>query len=140
MFPFFSISFLFPSSGSGCLQSRSKGHPCDKKEFFPGHPTDAGGEEYVSPKIREDLIPRSYRLARTGEVPMTRLANQLLEQGIAELEQGGEKVSEPTREAYRTDGARNDRRRSDDMRAHGIDTLGILARWPRIGGFPPKLD
>ncbi len=46
-----------------------------------------------SPKIREDLIPRLYRLARAGEVPMTRLVNQL-------LEQGGEKISEPAQGAY----------------------------------------
>ncbi len=54
-----------------------------------------------SPKIRENLIPRLYRLARAGEVPMTRLVNQLLEQGIAELEQRGEAVSESTRGEYR---------------------------------------
>jgi len=31
---------------------------------------------------------------------MTRLVNQLLEQGIAELEQGGENISEPAQGAY----------------------------------------
>jgi len=53
-----------------------------------------------SPKIREDLISRLYRLARAGEVPMTQLVNRLLEQGIAELEHEGEKVSEPPQGAY----------------------------------------
>ena len=53
-----------------------------------------------SPKLRADLIPRLYRLARAGEVPMTRLVNQLLEESIAELEQGVETISEPTRGAY----------------------------------------
>jgi len=52
-----------------------------------------------SPKIREDLIPRLYRLARADEVPMTRLVNQLLEQGIVELEQGGEKISDTAQAA-----------------------------------------
>lgn len=53
-----------------------------------------------SPKIREELIPRLYRLARNGKVPMTRLVNRLLEQGLAELEQSGEKISEPPQVAY----------------------------------------
>ena len=26
-----------------------------------------------------------------------------------------------------------------DTRAHVIDILGVLARWLRMGGFPPKL-
>ncbi len=45
MIPFFSTSFLFPSSVSGPLQGQSKGGPCSKKEFFSGHHTDAKGEE-----------------------------------------------------------------------------------------------
>ena len=27
-----------------------------------------------------------------------------------------------------------------DTRAHVIDLLEVLARWLRLGGFPPKLD
>ena len=27
-----------------------------------------------------------------------------------------------------------------DLRAHVIDMLDVLARWLRMGGFPPKLD
>lgn len=47
-----------------------------------------------SPKIREDLIPQLYRLAKRLEMPMTRLVNALLTHGIERLEQGVEHVSE----------------------------------------------
>ena len=53
-----------------------------------------------SPKIREDLIARLYLLAKADAVPMTRLVNRFLEQGIAALEHAGETISEPPRGAY----------------------------------------
>jgi hypothetical protein len=34
------------------------------------------------PKIRDDLIPRLYRLAKALNIPMTRLVNHILEHGI----------------------------------------------------------
>ena len=40
-----------------------------------------------SPKIKEDLIPRLYRFAKAQRRPMTRVVNQLLEVGLAKLEQ-----------------------------------------------------
>lgn len=39
------------------------------------------------PKLREDLIPRLYRLGKALDVPMTRLASVLLELGMTHLEQ-----------------------------------------------------
>ena len=48
-----------------------------------------------SPKIREDLIPQLYRLAKRLEMPMTRLVNALLMHGIERVEQGVENVKEP---------------------------------------------
>ena len=40
-----------------------------------------------SPKIREELIPRLYRLARGLNMPMTRVVNALLAHGIARVEE-----------------------------------------------------
>ncbi len=39
------------------------------------------------PKVRDDLIPRLYRLGKTLDVPMTRLATVLMDYGITMLEQ-----------------------------------------------------
>ncbi len=38
------------------------------------------------PKLRDDLIPRLYRLGKALDVPMTGIANVLLELGIKRLE------------------------------------------------------
>ena len=38
------------------------------------------------PKVREDLIPRLYRLGKVLDVPMTSLATVLLEMGIKFME------------------------------------------------------
>ena len=46
------------------------------------------------PKIRQDLIPRLYRLAKARRMPMTRLVSQLLEAAVENLERGGETVHE----------------------------------------------
>lgn len=48
-----------------------------------------------SPKIREELIPQLYRLAKGLHIPMTRLVNALLAHGIERIEQGVEHVREP---------------------------------------------
>lgn len=37
-----------------------------------------------SPKIRDDLIPRIYRVAKGAKVPMTRWVNQVLERALAD--------------------------------------------------------
>ena len=42
-----------------------------------------------SPKIREDLIPYLYRIARHCGMPMTGLVNQCLERAIAHFKQTG---------------------------------------------------
>ncbi len=42
-----------------------------------------------SPKIREDLIPYLYRLARHQGIPMTRLVNGYIEQLISEFIETG---------------------------------------------------
>jgi hypothetical protein len=39
-----------------------------------------------SPKIREDLIPRLYRLAKSRKRAMTILVNDLLQKAVDELE------------------------------------------------------
>ena len=39
------------------------------------------------PKLRDDLIPRLYRLGKTLDVPMTGIANVLMELGIKRLEE-----------------------------------------------------
>ena len=39
-----------------------------------------------SPKIKEELIPVLYRLAREMEIPMTRLVNSLIEKSLEEIE------------------------------------------------------
>ena len=49
-----------------------------------------------SPKISQDLIPKLYRLAKAGNIPMTELVNQLITEGIARLEQAAENVNEPS--------------------------------------------
>ncbi len=38
------------------------------------------------PKLRDDLIPRLYQLGKALDVPMTGIANVLLELGIKRLE------------------------------------------------------
>jgi len=37
-----------------------------------------------SPKIREDLIPKIYRTAKTAKVAMTKWVNQVIERALAE--------------------------------------------------------
>jgi hypothetical protein len=53
------------------------------------------------PKIRDDLIPRLYHLAKALDIPMTRLVNHILEHGIARVEQGAEHVSDASTTVYR---------------------------------------
>ena len=52
------------------------------------------------PKIRDDLIPRLYRLAKALNIPMTRLVNHILEHGIVRVEEGAERVSDSATTAY----------------------------------------
>ena len=52
------------------------------------------------PKIADEHIQKLYHLAKALNMPMTRLVNQLLEHGIAQLEQGVEQVSEPAVHDY----------------------------------------
>ena len=47
----------------------------DLKEFLKG-------EEMYSPRIKEDLIPGLYRLAKKKDVPMTRVVDQILRDAI----------------------------------------------------------
>ena len=37
-----------------------------------------------SPKIREDLIPKIYRAAKSAKVAMTKWVNQVIERALAE--------------------------------------------------------
>jgi len=52
------------------------------------------------PEIADEHVQKLYRLAKMLNMPMTRLVNQLLEHGMARLEQGVENVSEPVSGAY----------------------------------------
>lgn len=47
------------------------------------------------PKIADEQIQTLNHWAKRLHIPMTRLANRLLEHGIAQLEQGVEQVNEP---------------------------------------------
>ena len=40
-----------------------------------------------SPKIREDLIPRLYQIAKKAGIPMTRWVNRLIETALREEDQ-----------------------------------------------------
>lgn len=42
-----------------------------------------------SPKVKEDLIPRLYRLARFRGVPMTRIVDDILRPAITSLNETG---------------------------------------------------
>ena len=52
------------------------------------------------PKIRDDLIPHLYRLAKALNIPMTKLVNHIIEHGIVRIEEGVENVSEALTTAY----------------------------------------
>ena len=52
------------------------------------------------PKIADEHIRQLYQWAKRLGIPMTRLVNQLLEHGIARLEQGVEQVREPAVHDY----------------------------------------
>lgn len=45
-----------------------------------------------SPKIREDLIPRLYRLAKARRIPMTRFVNGIVEKEIQAIEQADQEL------------------------------------------------
>jgi hypothetical protein len=49
-----------------------------------------------SPKIREELIPKLWRLARTRKVPMTKLVNGFIEEALV-----GEDIPETVEEVQR---------------------------------------
>lgn len=52
------------------------------------------------PKIRDDLIPRLYHLAKALKIPMTRLVNHIIELGIVLVEEGVENVSHNSTTTY----------------------------------------
>jgi len=56
------------------------------------------------PKIREDLIPRLYRMARARGIPMTTLVSELVEAALQRIEQEGmaEGVSDSPAKDYKT--------------------------------------
>jgi hypothetical protein len=63
------------------------------------------------PRIRDDLIPRLYRLAQALNIPMTRLVNSILEHGIIRVEQGAENVSDIPTPGYQSTQRRTQRRK-----------------------------
>jgi hypothetical protein len=53
------------------------------------------------PKITDAHIRQLYQWARRLQIPMTRLVNTLLAQGLTQLEQGGETANDPSATTYR---------------------------------------
>jgi len=53
------------------------------------------------PKIRDEHIRQLYQWAKRLQMPMTRLVNTLLAQGLTRLEEGVRNVSEPPAMSYR---------------------------------------
>ena len=47
------------------------------------------------PKIREELIPRLYRMAKARRVPMTHLVSEIVEAALETFERGAEAVTDP---------------------------------------------
>ena len=61
-----------------------------------------------SPKIREDLIPKIYRAAKTAKVAMTKWVNQVIEEALpTETEEKGQETSERNSRKERTRYERN---------------------------------
>ena len=54
-----------------------------------------------SPKVREELIPKLWRLAKARRVPMTKLVNEFIEEALI-----GEDIPETVEEVQKR-GARN---------------------------------
>ena len=52
------------------------------------------------PKIRDELITRLYHLAKARKIPMTRLVNSILENGIVRIEASAENVNDTPTIAY----------------------------------------
>ena len=49
---------------------------------------------YYSPRIRRDLITPLYHAAKRERVPMTKLASDLIAQGLQDREEGEARVNE----------------------------------------------
>ena len=64
-----------------------------------------------TPKIREDLIPRLYRLAKTGKTTMTALVDALLEKALTEIEPDSREDAGGHDEAASTSRERRKRRK-----------------------------
>ena len=48
-----------------------------------------------SPKIREDLVPKIYRAAKTAKIAMTKWVNRVIEEALPpESEETGQEISE----------------------------------------------
>lgn len=61
------------------------------------------------PKIADEHIRTLYQWAKRLDMPMTHLINQLLAEGLAQLEQGAENVSEAAAGEYHQRQTRNTR-------------------------------
>ena len=46
------------------------------------------GKGYYSPKIKDEYIPRLYRLSKAEHIPMTKLVNRLIAQGLESAGEG----------------------------------------------------
>lgn len=50
-----------------------------------------------SPKIKEEFIPVLYRLAKEQNVSMTKLVNEMVEQGITKLQRSKSRENKPSK-------------------------------------------
>ena len=46
------------------------------------------GKGSYSPKIKDEYIPKLYRLAKAEHIPMTRLVNRLIAEGLKNVGEG----------------------------------------------------
>lgn len=61
-----------------------------------------------SPKIKNDLIPRIYRVAKARRVRMTTLVNEILEDALIGSEESGVRVRKNSREEENHEATRID--------------------------------
>ena len=57
-----------------------------------------------SPKIKETLVPRIYRVAKSAGVPMTQWVNQVIEQSLPKTDAGHETNENDSRKEKRSYG------------------------------------
>ncbi len=88
------------------------------------------------PKIREELIPRLYRMAKARRMPMTRVLSELVEAAVDKFE-GVEGVSEPAADYQASRNAEPTQRRKGRKPFSKPELQG--SRWRRALGIAKVL-